>query len=255
MIEAIDLAKKYGDLVALKGINFKISAGKVVGLLGPNGAGKTSTMRILTTFLPPTSGTARIAGYDICQEADAVRRCIGYLPETPPLYAEMRVGQYLKFVAKIKGVPAANISSYVDEAIERSAIQSVRERLCGNLSKGFRQRVGLAQALVHKPRVVILDEPTSGLDPAQIIEIRRLISGLCEDHTVILSTHILAEVAQVCTDVIIIANGSIVADGSIEELTREKSLEERFMEAIAGERLGEKVFPDNRLAYSGEQAA
>jgi len=233
MIEAKNLRKQYGDVLAVSGLTFRIESGLVVGLLGPNGAGKTSTMRMLTTFLPPSGGTATICGFDICKQADEVRRQIGYLPETPPLYLEMRVEDYLTFVARIKGVAAAKVKPAVQEMLERCGLTAVRRRLCGELSKGFRQRVGLAQALVHKPKVIILDEPTSGLDPQQIIEIRQLIRELKTHHTVILSTHILPEVSETCSQVIIVAKGKIVAQGELAELTKEKSLEERFLEAVA----------------------
>ena len=190
-------------------------------------------MRLLTTFLPPTSGTATVCGFDICKQADQVRKSIGYLPETPPLYPELRVEEYLRFVSLIKGISPKHVQEAVDGIIQKCALTEVRTRLCGQLSRGYRQRVGLAQALVHNPPVLILDEPTSGLDPSQIIEIRRLISDLRTQHTVILSTHILPEVTQICSRVIIIANGRIAAEGAIGELTKEKSLEERFIEIVS----------------------
>jgi ABC-2 type transport system ATP-binding protein len=234
MIEAKGLSKKFGEIEAVHELNFVINSGEVVGLLGPNGAGKTTTMRLLTTFLPPTSGTAAVAGFDICREPDGVRRNIGYLPESPPLYPEMRVREYLSFVAKIKNVSVKLVRPCVDEVIERCFLANVSERLCGQISKGFRQRVGLASALVHKPSVLILDEPTSGLDPAQIIDIRGLIRELKKDHTVVLCTHILQEISETCSKAIIISNGQIVAEGSLAELTKEKGLEEKFLEAVAG---------------------
>lgn len=235
MIEVFQLSKSYGDLHAVSELTFQIGKGEVVGLLGLNGAGKTTTMRMLTTYLPPSSGTAKIAGFDIRTQADDVRRSIGYLPETPPLYPELRVREYLTFVAKIKGVTRSEVRSRVEETMERCALAKARDRLCGQLSKGYRQRVGIAQALVHKPPVIILDEPTSGLDPAQIIEIRQLIAELRHEHTVILSTHILQEVSQICSNVIIIAGGKLVTHGPLTELTREKSLEQRFLEAVTAE--------------------
>ena len=232
MIEAKNLSKRYGDISAVNGLTFSIAPGEVVGLLGPNGAGKTTTMRMLTTFIGPSSGTAVVADYDICKDPLEVRRNIGYLPETPPVYPELRVEEYLTFVAKIKGVKGKLVRGRVSEELERCNLSGVRRRLCGELSKGYRQRLGLAGALVHNPKVIILDEPTSGLDPAQIIEIRQLIRSLQQAHTVVLSTHILPEVAETCTKVIIVANGLVVAEGSVAELTKEKTLEERFLEAV-----------------------
>lgn len=217
-------------------MNFSVAAGEVVGLLGPNGAGKTTTMRMLTTFLAPSSGTAVVAGYDINRRGAEVRKQIGYLPETPPLYPELRVVEYLRFVAKIKGVARREVDARVGEVLERCLLTDVEKRLCSQISKGYRQRVGIAAALVHRPKVIILDEPTSGLDPAQIIEIRALIRDLRKEHTVILSTHILPEVAETCTRVIIVAGGRVVVEGQIAELTAEKSLEERFLEAVASDR-------------------
>lgn len=235
MIEATDLAKSYGNVPAVRSITFEIGDGEIVGLLGPNGAGKTTTMRMLTTFLPPSGGTARVAGFDVKREAEEVRRQIGYLPESPPLYLELSVKEYLRFVAKIKRVPRAQVASALEESVERCGLKEVYSRLCGQLSKGYRQRVGIAQALVHRPKVLILDEPTSGLDPAQIIEIRRLIRGLKGKHTVVLSTHILPEVAETCSRAIVISKGRISVQGSLEELTKDKSLEERYMDAISQE--------------------
>lgn len=235
MIEAQKLSKRYGNVHAVSEISFKVNHGEVVGLLGPNGAGKTTTMRMLTTFIPPSSGTAQVAGFDIRTQADEVRRNLGYLPENPPIYPELKVREYLTFVAKIKGVGSAKVRSAVDQAIEKCSLASVSDRLCGDLSKGFRQRVGLAQAIVHEPKVIILDEPTSGLDPSQIIEIRQLIAELQGKHTVVLSTHILPEVAQTCSRVIIVARGRIVVEGPIAELTSGKGLEQRFLEAVSEE--------------------
>lgn len=235
MIEAQDLSKNFGDLQAVSNLSFRIEKGEVLGLLGPNGAGKTTTMRLLTTFLAPSAGTAKVAGFDVRTQAKDVRRHIGYLPETPPLYLDLRVKEYLRFIAKIKGVARSLVASSVSESIERCLLSDVASRLCGQLSKGYRQRVGLAAAIVHKPAVVILDEPTSGLDPAQIIEIRRLIRDLREEHTVILSTHILPEVAQTCSRVLIISKGEAVVQGSLEELTKDSTLEERFLATVAGD--------------------
>ena len=241
MIEANNIGKRYGDIQAVRGVSFKIPDGEVVGFLGPNGAGKTTTMRMLTTFLPPSFGGAHVGDFDIIKHPAEVRRILGYLPETPPLYMELRVGEYLRFIAKIKGIPRAQQASAVDEMISRCGLSDVTKRLCGQLSKGFRQRVGLAQALIHKPKVIILDEPTSGLDPAQIIEMRKLIRDLQGKHTVVLSTHILPEVIETCSRVIIIAKGQIRVDGNLAELTKEKNLEERFLDAVAGEEEFKKV--------------
>ena len=252
MIEASGLSKSYGDVEAVKSLSFTIGKGEVVGLLGPNGAGKTSTMRMLTSYLPPSAGTAKVAGFDIRRDGEEVRRRIGYLPETPPLYPEMRVREYLFFMARIRGVASRAIRAAVDQVIERCILGEVEKRLCGELSRGFRQRVGLAQALVHKPEVIILDEPTSGLDPAQIISIRKLIRKLEGEHTVVLSTHILPEVSQTCSQAIIISGGRLVVQGPVAELTKKKSLEERFLEAVAGDAVetsrGLEAVPDEHPA-------
>ncbi len=247
MIEAQKLRKSFGNLEAVRDISFSISDHEVVGLLGPNGAGKTTTMRLLTTFLPPSSGTALVAGYDICREAHEVRKNIGYLPETPPLYPEMRVGEYISFVAKIKNIPRAQVQAKVAEVIDRCFLAEVTNRLCGQISKGFRQRVGLAAALVHNPKVIILDEPTSGLDPAQIMDIRHLIRELAQDHTVVLSTHILQEVSETCSRVIIISGGHIVSQGPLAELTKDRSLEALFLAAVAGSDIGKTELSNGEL--------
>lgn len=234
MIEAEGLSKYYARLPAVDEVSFRIAKGEVVGLLGPNGAGKTTTMRMLTTFLSPSSGTAKIAGYDICTQAEAVRAQIGYLPETPALYPELTPKEFLTFIAKVKGVPRKALKERVDQAIEQCLLTEVTSKVCGQLSRGYRQRVGLAAAIVHRPKVIILDEPTSGLDPAQIIDIRQLIRGFAQEHTVLLSTHILPEVAETCSRVLIIARGKIVVEGSLKELTKERTLEECFLQAVAG---------------------
>lgn len=235
MIQAHELQKHYGEVEALRGISFDVPAGAVIGLLGPNGAGKTTTMRLLTTYSAPSGGTASVAGFDIRKDADMVRRSVGYLPEVPPLYPEMRVQEYLSFAARIRGLRGREVSRRVEETLEHCALGEVRARLCFSLSKGFRQRVGIAQALVHGPKVIILDEPTSGLDPAQIVEVRKLIAGLAGRHTVILSTHILQEVVETCSRVIIIARGRIVADAALAEFMQGGSLEQRFLEAVTQE--------------------
>lgn len=235
MIEARGLSKRYGDVVAVDDVSFAIGKGEVVGFLGPNGAGKTTTMRMLTGFLPPTDGSAEIAGHDIFSEPLAARRAVGYLPETPPLYPEMSVVSYVAYVARIKDVPRARRRAAVDRALERCGLTEVRGRVIGSLSKGFRQRVGLAQAIVHDPAVLILDEPTVGLDPLQIREIRNLISDLAApaqgdaQQAVILSTHILPEVEAICRRVILIHQGRKAIDAPLAELTAGgRSLDEVF---------------------------
>lgn len=219
MIKVSHLTKRYGDRAAIHDLSFAVNKGEVVGFLGPNGAGKSTTMKILTGFMPATEGTANIAGFDVFENAMDVKRNVGYLPETPPIYMEMKVQDYLEFAAKLHQMPSAQISRSVNTVLERTGLGDVRGRLIGNLSKGYRQRVGLAQALVHNPKVLILDEPTVGLDPKQIIEIRELIKGLAGDHTVILSSHILPEVTATCGRIIVINQGKIVAEDSIESLT------------------------------------
>ena len=218
MIDVDHLTKFYGQRAAVDDVSFQVGRGEIVGFLGPNGAGKTTTMRMLTTFLPPSSGTARVAGHDILRQSMDVRRAIGYLPEQPPLYPEMTVTDYLGFVATLKEIPGAKRAGAVDRSIERARLGEVRQRLVGNLSKGYRQRVGLAQALLTEPAVLILDEPTIGLDPNQIQEVRALIRGLGGEHTVILSTHILSEVEATCQRVVIIDRGRIVATDRIDRL-------------------------------------
>jgi ABC-2 type transport system ATP-binding protein len=219
MIRVEGLTKRYGRNVAVDNISFGVRKGQIVGFLGPNGAGKTTTMRVLTCFLPPTAGTAEVAGYDVLAAPMEVKRRIGYLPETPPLYPEMEVVEYLVFVGRLKGIGKTDLARRVDEVIERTAIGDVRTKLLGRLSKGYRQRVGLAQAIIHNPDVLILDEPTAGLDPKQIIETRQLIRGLAGNHTIILSTHILPEVEQTCEQVVIISKGKLVATDSVQNLT------------------------------------
>src|SRR5258708_4386882 len=219
MIKVEGLTKRYARNVAVDNISFEVEKGEIVGFLGPNGAGKTTTMRVLTCFLPPTSGTANVAGFDVLEHPMEVKKRIGYLPETPPVYPEMEVAEYLTFVGKLKGISSADIKGRVDEVLGRCAIGDVRAKLIGKLSKGYRQRVGIAQAIIHNPEVLILDEPTSGLDPKQIIEIRALLKALSGDHTIILSTHILSEVEQSCERVIIISQGNLVAQDSVSNLT------------------------------------
>ena len=236
MIEVRELSKYFGEVAAVDGITFEAQKGEILGFLGPNGAGKTTTMRVITGYLPPTSGSASIAGFDVVEESMEVRRRIGYLPELPPLYPDMTVESYLRFVAKIKGVAAAHIRARLDETMERTAVTHVRNSVIGHLSKGYRQRVGLAQALVLDPDVLVLDEPTAGLDPKQIIEIRELITGLGGDRTVILSTHILPEVSMTCEKVIIINNGRIVGSGTPQSLTAQLGEGEVLRAQITGPR-------------------
>ena len=218
MIEVERLTKHYGPVTAIRDVSFSVAPGQIVGFLGPNGAGKSTTMRILACFMPASSGSARVAGYDVFRESLEVRRRIGYLPENVPLYSEMRVGPYLEFVAEVKGVSRSDRRRRVADVMDRCRVADVQNRLIGTLSKGYRQRVGLAQAIVSDPEVLILDEPTIGLDPRQITEIRSLIKSLAGQHTVILSTHILPEVSMVCSGVIIINKGAVVAQGPIDSL-------------------------------------
>jgi ABC-2 type transport system ATP-binding protein len=233
MIEVANLSKRYGEITAVRDVSFAASSGQIVGFLGPNGAGKTTTMRIITGFLPATSGTVRVAGFDVFEQSTEVRRRIGYLPENPPLYNDMTAQAYLRFVARLKGLGRADTGEALERVLETCGLGGVRERLLGHLSKGYRQRVGLAQALIHDPPVLILDEPTIGLDPRQIIEIRDLIRTLGGKRTVVLSTHILPEVSQVCDKVVIISDGRVVVEDQLAALTRERTLEEVFIEAIS----------------------
>lgn len=219
MIEVSGLTKIYGQRTAIENLNFTVNKGEIVGFLGPNGAGKSTTMKILTGFMPASFGSAKVAGFDVFDDAINVKRNVGYLPENPPVYFEMVVEDYLKFAAQLHDVSKANMKAAVDLSLEKTGLTHVRKRIIGNLSKGYRQRVGLAQALVHDPKVLILDEPTVGLDPVQIIEIRELIKSLGGAHTVILSSHILPEVTATCQRIIVINKGKIVAQDNIERLT------------------------------------
>ncbi len=225
MIEVNNLTRKYGEKVAVNNISFSVEKGKIWGFLGPNGAGKTTTMRILTGYLPPTEGSAKVAGFDITKEPLKAKKHIGYLPEIPPLYNEMTVKGYISFVAELKGVSGKEKKTAIGQAIEKAGLSAVAGRLIKNLSKGYRQRVGIAQAIVNNPDILILDEPTIGLDPAQIIEIRELIKSLRGEHTVILSTHILPEVTQTCDGVVIINEGQLRASGPLEEIQKKFSEE------------------------------
>jgi len=219
VIEVQHLTKRYGPFTAVDDVSFRVERGEILGFLGPNGAGKTTTMRVLTGYMPPTEGRAIVAGFDVLDQPIEAKRRTGYLPETPPLYPDMTVRDYLDFVAKIKGVPRGERKKRLAEAMERTRIADMAKRHCGKLSKGYKQRVGLAQALIHNPDVLILDEPTAGLDPKQIIETRDLIRSLAGDHTVVLSTHILPEVSQTCQRVVIINKGRVVAVDTPENLT------------------------------------
>jgi len=234
MIQVQALTKKYARTIAVDRISFEVAKGQIVGFLGPNGAGKTTTMRMLTCFLPPSAGKATVAGFDVLEQPLEVKKRIGYLPETPPIYPEMETAEYLKFVGKLKGLSGAALQKRVDYACERCAVADVRKRLLGKLSKGYRQRVGLAQAIIHNPDVLILDEPTAGLDPKQINETRDLIKGLAGDHTIILSTHILPEVEQTCEQVIIINQGKLVATDSVRNLQARARGVESLMVEVAG---------------------
>mgnify|MGYP000072665436 CR=1 FL=1 len=229
MIEVSHLTKQYGNHLAVDDVSFTVADGQICGLLGPNGAGKSTIMNILTGYLSATSGQVTVAGHPLPEEADAAKACVGYLPEQPPLYPEMTVQEYLTFAAELKGVKKAERKEQVCRAARRTGLETVLPRLIRSLSKGYKQRVGIAQALLGSPRLIILDEPTVGLDPAQVIEIRKLIRELGRAHTVILSSHILSEVQAVCQQILILSKGHLAAAGSLEELTADgKSLEEVF---------------------------
>jgi ABC-2 type transport system ATP-binding protein len=241
VIEVNELTRYYGQKQAISNVSFKVKKGEILGLLGPNAAGKTTTMRILTCFMPPTSGTATVGGYDIFDQSMDIRRITGYLPENPPLYNDLVVQDFLEFVAKIKGVNKERIKSEVDTVVEKTSIGDVKDRVIGKLSKGFKQRVGLAQCLLNNPQVVIFDEPTVGLDPKQIIEIRELIKKLKGDHTVILSSHILPEVEQTCERVVIISDGKVVAEDTPGNLTSRMRGSDRVLLEVDGD---EKIIND-----------
>lgn len=243
MIKVQGLTKRYARNVAVDNISFEVPKGQIVGFLGPNGAGKTTTMRILTCFLPPTHGAANVAGYDVQESPMEVKKRIGYLPESPPLYPEMEVIEYVHFVGRLKGIPKTELARRADEAMERCAIGDVRTKLISKLSKGYRQRVGLAQAIIHNPDVLILDEPTSGLDPNQRKDTLDLIRSLAGDHTIVLSTHILPEVEQTCERVMIISKGVLVADDSMDKLNARL----RGSEAVAVEVEGGKNVVEEHL--------
>ena len=235
MIEVQHLTKRYGPVTAVDDVSFRVERGEILGFLGPNGAGKTTTMRILTGYMPPTEGKAIVAGFDVFDQPIEAKRRTGYLPETPPLYPDMSVLEYLQFVAKIKGVPSGERRQRIQQVMARTRIDDMASRLTGRLSKGYKQRVGLAQALIHNPDVLILDEPTAGLDPKQIIETRELIKELAGDHTIILSTHILPEVAQTCQRIVIINKGRVVAVDTPDNLTaRLRGSSTMYVEVDAG---------------------
>ena len=234
MIEVSHLTKKYGGHLAVDDVSFTVEDGQIYGLLGPNGAGKSTIMNILTGYLSATSGQVTVAGHPLPEEADEAKACVGYLPEQPPLYPEMTVGEYLNFVAELKKVPRAQLKEQVLRAARRTGLEKVLPRLIRSLSKGYKQRVGIAQALLGSPKIIILDEPTVGLDPAQVIEMRKLIRELGKAHTVILSSHILSEVQAVCQQVLILSKGKLAASGTLQELTADgRSLEEVFL-ALTG---------------------
>jgi ABC-2 type transport system ATP-binding protein len=235
VIEVQHLSKRYGRVTAVDDVSFRVERGEILGFLGPNGAGKTTTMRILTGYMPATEGKAIVAGFDVFDQPIEAKQRTGYLPETPPLYPDMTVLEYLSFVAKIKGVPAAGRKQRIDHVMERTRVADMAGRLCSKLSKGYKQRVGLAQALIHNPDVLILDEPTAGLDPKQIIETRQLIKELAGDHTIILSTHILPEVSQTCQRIVIISKGKVVAVDTPDNLTaRLRGSETMYVQVDAG---------------------
>ncbi len=233
MITVKDLTRKYARTTAVNHISFSVDKGQIVGFLGPNGAGKTTTMRMLTCFLPPSSGTATVAGFDILDQSLEVRKRIGYLPESPPIYPEMRVAEYLRFVGKLKGLRGAELDKRANYVMGRCSVADVQNKQLGKLSKGYRQRVGLAQAIIHNPDVLILDEPTAGLDPKQINETRDLIKDLAGEHTIILSTHILPEVEQTCEQVIIINKGRVVATDSVANLQSRAGYAETMLIEVA----------------------
>lgn len=238
MIEVKNLTKVYGDHTAVDHLSFKINNGKIYGLLGPNGAGKSTTMNMITGCLAPTEGSVKINGFDVYKEAQKAKRCIGYLPEIPPVYEEMTPEEYLRFVADAKGVPFERAIRQVQEVMELTQIDSMRRRLIKNLSKGYRQRVGIAQAMLGNPDIIILDEPTVGLDPKQILEIRTLIRRLGEIKTVIISSHILAEISEICDHVLIIANGKLIANAPIEELQNKSNAGARLKLSVRGDEQG-----------------
>ncbi len=251
MIEVSQLTKRYRDLVAIEDLSFQVGKGEILGFLGPNGAGKSTTMRILTGFQPATSGTAKVAGFDVFEQPLEVKKRVGYLPEIPPVYPDMTVAAYLRFVAELKGVPRKVRKDEVDRAAHAAKVAHVMDRLIANVSKGYKQRVGIAQALLGKPDVLILDEPTVGLDPSQILEVRDLVRSLAGEHTVILSTHILQEVIATCDKVLIIARGKRVAHEGLADLQARhpgKSLDEIFLDLTSDTRIAPIAVDAQRAA-------
>ena len=243
MIEINNLTTRYGDFLAVDNISFNVEKGKILGFLGPNGAGKTTTMRIITGFMPPSEGNVTISGYDVLDEPLLIKNKIGYLPETPPLYLDMTVAEYLNFAGLLKQVPSQEINAAVDNACSKVDINDVKNKVIKALSKGYKQRVGLAQAIIHDPEVLILDEPTIGLDPIQIREVRDLIKSLAGNHTIVLSTHILPEVDMTCDEVVIIKKGKIIAQDTPKNLSKKmnkSSLEEIFIDLISESGLEKK---------------
>jgi ABC-2 type transport system ATP-binding protein len=234
MIEVANLSKRYGDLTAVQDVSFTAAPGEILGFLGPNGAGKTTTLRVITGFLPATSGTVRVSGFDVFEQSAEVRRRIGYLPENPPLYSDMTVVPYLRFAGKIHGLGRGEVGAAIDRVIDTCGLGNVANRLLGHLSKGYRQRVGLAQALIHEPEVLILDEPTNGLDPGQIRDMLAFIRSLGAKRTIVLSTHILSQVLSACHKVVIINEGRVVVEAPLGDLTRDRSLEDVYTQAISG---------------------
>ncbi len=253
MVEVDRLTKFFGSFAAIRDVSFIAEKGQILGFLGPNGAGKTTTMRILTGYMPAHSGTARVAGFDVFEDSREARRRTGYLPESPPLYPEMTPTSYLDFVARINDVPRGQRRDAVAGALEATKTHDVARQPIGTLSRGYKQRVAIAQALVHDPEVLILDEPTIGLDPKQIIEIRNLIKGLAQNRTVILSTHILPEVMQICDKVVIIANGRIVAEDQLDSLTATEDLEQVFLRVTTGDAVTDEEAPAGGEAESAPE--
>jgi len=251
MIEVKNLTKTYGNFVAVNDVSFKAKKGEILGFLGPNGAGKTTTMRIISGFMPATSGTVLVDGLDIFTQSLEARRKIGYLPENPPLYNEMRVEAYLRFAGKLRGISRGNLDAAVEHVLDVCGLKGVSSRICGQLSKGYRQRAGLAGAIIHDPPVLILDEPTIGLDPRQIRDIRALISDLGGERTIVLSTHILPEVSQICEKVVIINEGHVVLEETLAQLPAGTSLEDVFLSAIAHERGHEDSEAEEELEEVG----
>jgi gliding motility-associated transport system ATP-binding protein len=251
MIEVKNLTKMYGNFVAVKNVTFQAKKGQILGFLGPNGAGKTTTMRIISGYMPATTGTVLVDGLDIFSQSLEARRRIGYLPENPPLYNEMRVEAYLRFAGKLRGLSRGDLDTALEHVLEVCGLREVSTRICGQLSKGYRQRVGLAGAIIHEPQVLILDEPTIGLDPRQIRDVRALIRNLGTDRTIVLSTHILPEVSQICDKVVIINEGHVVLEQNLDQMVAGTSLEDVFLTAIAHERGHEDVEAEEELEEVG----